>query len=57
VGTSLEVYPIAQLPQITLAAGGEVALVTMGSTAYDGEAAVRLGGDVVSELEGVLAAL
>jgi NAD-dependent deacetylase len=57
VGSSLEVFPIAQLPQITLAAGGAVALVTKGSTPYDGEAAVKLTGDVVTELEGVLAAL
>jgi NAD-dependent deacetylase len=57
VGSSLEVYPIAQLPQITLAAGGRIALVTKGATPYDGDAAVKLDGDVVEELEGVLAAL
>jgi NAD-dependent deacetylase len=57
VGTSLEVHPIAQLPQITLAAGGRVALVTKGPTPFDGQAAVRLGGDVVAELEAVVAAL
>lgn len=57
VGSSLEVHPVAQLPQITLAAGGAVALVTQGPTPYDGEGAVKLGGDVVAELEGVLALL
>ena len=57
VGSSLEVYPIAQLPQITLAAGGQVALVTIGPTPYDRDAAVKLDGDVVAELEAVLAAL
>jgi len=57
VGSSLEVYPVAQLPQITLAAGGSVALVTKGPTPYDAEAAVKLDGDVVEELEAVLAAL
>ncbi len=57
VGTSLEVYPVAQLPQITLASGGQVALVTMGPTPYDGVADVKLDGDVVAELEAVLAAL
>jgi NAD-dependent protein deacetylase/lipoamidase len=57
VGSSLEVFPIAQLPQITLAAGGAVALVTKGPTPYDSDAAVKLDGDVVAELEGVLAAL
>jgi NAD-dependent deacetylase len=57
IGTSLEVYPIAQMPQITLAAGGKVALVTQGPTPYDDEAHVRLDGDVVDELEAVLSAL
>ena len=57
VGSSLEVYPVAQLPQITLAAGGAVALVTKGPTPYDSDAAVKLDGDVVEELSAVLAAL
>jgi NAD-dependent deacetylase len=57
VGSSLEVFPVAQLPEITLAAGGSVALVTMGPTPYDGRAAVKLDGDVVGELEAVVAAL
>ena len=57
VGTSLEVYPIAQLPQFTLGGGGRLALVTMGPTPYDTVADVKLSGDVVEELEAVLAAL
>jgi NAD-dependent deacetylase len=57
VGSSLEVYPVAGLPELTLAAGGAVAIVTQGPTPYDGEAAVRLHGDVVDELSAVLAAL
>jgi NAD-dependent deacetylase len=57
VGSSLEVYPIAQLPQITLAAGGAVALVTKGPTPYDPDAEVMLDGDVVDELSAVAAAL
>ena len=57
IGTSLEVYPVAGLPELTMAAGGRLALVTIGPTPYDGDAAVRLGGDVVSELEAVVAAL
>ena len=57
VGSSLEVFPIAQLPEITLAAGGAVALVTKGPTPYDRRAAVKLEGDVVAELEAVVAAL
>jgi NAD-dependent deacetylase len=57
VGSSLEVYPVAQLPQLTLAAGGRIALVTMGPTPYDADAVVKLDGDVVAELEAVVAAL
>jgi len=57
VGSSLEVYPVAGLPAITLGAGGRLALVTQGPTPYDGDAEVKLDGDVVDELRAVLAAL
>jgi NAD-dependent deacetylase len=57
VGTSLEVHPIAQLPGITRANGGAVAVITQGPTPWDERAAVKLDGDVVAELEAVLAAL
>jgi NAD-dependent deacetylase len=57
VGSSLEVYPVVGLPSITLRAGGELAIVTQGATQYDDRAAIRLGGDVVAELEAVVAAL
>ena len=57
VGSSLEVYPVADLPLRTLAAGGRIAIVTRGSTPLDRHAAVRLGGDVVEELEAVAGAL
>lgn len=57
IGTSLEVHPIAQLPGITKAAGGAVAIVTQGPTPWDARATVKLEGDVVAELEAVLAAL
>ena len=57
VGSSLEVYPVAGLPELTLAGGGAVAVITKSATPYDPEAAVRLDGDVVDELRAVLAAL
>jgi NAD-dependent deacetylase len=57
VGSSLEVYPVAALPELTLGSGGRIAIVTQGPTSYDGEAAVKLEGDVVDELEAVLGAL
>jgi NAD-dependent deacetylase len=57
VGSSLEVYPVAGLPAMTHGGGGRIALVTQGPTPYDAEAEVKLDGDVVEELRGVLAAL
>jgi NAD-dependent deacetylase len=57
IGTSLEVHPVAGLPELTLATGGRLAIVTKGETPFDEVADVRLDGDVVEELEGVLAAL
>jgi NAD-dependent deacetylase len=57
VGSSLEVHPVAGLPAVTRNCGGRLAIVTKGPTPYDSEAEVKLGGDVVEELEALLAAL
>jgi NAD-dependent deacetylase len=57
VGSSLEVWPVAGLPEETLNAGGKLAIVTKGETPYDRYADVKLSGDVVEELEAVIAAL
>lgn len=57
IGSSLEVYPVAGLPSVTLEAGGDLALVTQGPTPFDSEATVKLEGDVVEEMEALLAAL
>lgn len=57
VGSSLEVHPVAGLPGLTLGGGGRLVLVTQGPTPYDGDADVKLSGDVVDELAAVLAAL
>jgi NAD-dependent deacetylase len=57
VGSSLEVHPISQLPGVTRANGGQVAVITQGPTPWDGRAVVKLDGDVVSELEALVAAL
>ena len=57
VGSSLEVWPVAGLPEDTLRAGGKLALVTKGPTPYDRLAEVKLSGDVVTELEAVVALL
>jgi NAD-dependent deacetylase len=57
VGSSLEVFPVAGLPSVTLASGGRLAIVTKGPTAFDADAEVKLDGDVAEELPAVLAAL
>jgi len=57
VGSSLVVHPVAGLPGVTLAAGGELAIVTQGPTPYDGEAVLKLEGEVDEELGAVLAVL
>jgi NAD-dependent deacetylase len=57
IGSSLEVHPVAGLPLLTRAAGGSIAILTQGPTPLDELADVRLNGDVVEELEGLVAAL
>ena len=57
VGSSLAVYPVAGLPQITLGRGGKLAIVTKGATPYDAEAELKLEGEVDEELEALLGAL
>jgi NAD-dependent deacetylase len=57
IGSSLEVYPVAGLPEVTLSAGGALAIITQGPTPFDGRAAVRMQGDVVDELEALRTAL
>lgn len=57
IGSSLEVHPVAGLPELTLAAGGKVAIVTQGPTPFDEVAEVRISGDVVEELAALLEAL
>jgi NAD-dependent deacetylase len=57
VGSSLAVYPVAGLPQLTVESGGRLAIVTKGPTPYDADATVKLGGEVDAELTALLAAL
>jgi NAD-dependent deacetylase len=42
VGSTLEVYPVAGLPEETLASGGALAIVSRGPTAYDGRADLKI---------------
>jgi NAD-dependent deacetylase len=57
VGSSLAVHPVAGLPQLTLDRGGRLAIVTKGETPYDGEAELKLEGEVDEELTALVAAL
>ncbi len=57
IGSSLAVYPVAGLPAVTLGRGGKLAIITKGPTPYDGEAVVKLEGEVDAELPALVAAL
>ena len=57
VGSSLAVYPVAGLPQVTLERGGKLAIVTKGETPYDGDAELKLEGEVDEELVALLEVL
>jgi len=50
VGSSLEVYPVAQLPEIALQDGRRLALVTLGPTPFDSHAHVKVAADVAEAL-------
>jgi NAD-dependent protein deacetylase/lipoamidase len=54
VGSSLEVYPVAGLPEETLAHGGGLAIVNRGSTPYDGRASVVIDGGAGETLRGLV---
>ena len=56
-GSSLEVYPVAGLPDVTLAAGGKVAVVNRGPTPIDGRAALVLDGSAGEILAATVALL
>ncbi|MGH3039675.1 MAG: SIR2 family NAD-dependent protein deacylase [Gaiellaceae bacterium] len=57
VGSSLEVYPVADLPRATLAAGGKVAVVNRTPTWVDGRAELVLRESAGEVLEAVAGAL
>lgn len=57
VGSSLEVYPVAGLPEETLGAGGSLAIVNRGPTPYDRDAEVKLDGSAGEILAAVVDAL
>jgi NAD-dependent deacetylase len=57
VGSSLEVWPVAELPLVTLRAGGKVAVVNKGPTHVDDRAALTLDASAGEVLEAAVATL
>jgi NAD-dependent deacetylase len=57
VGSSLEVWPVAELPLVTLRAGGRVAVVNKGPTHVDDRAALKLDASAGEVLEAAVATL
>ena len=57
VGSALEVYPVAGLPFETLDAGGAVAIVNRGPTAFDGRATLKVDDSAGEVLAAVVAEL
>jgi len=57
IGSSLLVHPVAGLPGIALDGGGRLAIVTKGPTPYDGDATLKLEGEVDAELSALVTAL
>jgi NAD-dependent deacetylase len=55
VGSALEVYPVAGLPLETLDAGGAVAIVNRGPTAFDARATLKVDGSAGEILDAVAA--
>lgn len=53
LGTSLEVFPAAHLPLVTVERGGRLGIVTQGSTQFDELAAVRIDARLGSVLPAV----
>jgi NAD-dependent deacetylase len=57
VGSTLEVWPVAGLPELTLAGGGSLAIVNRGPTACDDRAHLRVEGGAGEVLAAVADAL
>jgi len=57
VGSSLEVYPVAGIPEEALACGARLAIINRGSTPYDGRAVLRIDAPAGETLALVVATL
>jgi NAD-dependent deacetylase len=57
VGSALEVYPVAGLPEETLSTGGALAIINRGPTPFDGLAALRVDGGAGETLAAIAKAV
>lgn len=57
IGSTLEVYPVAGLPELTAASGGRVAIVNIGPTSFDRHATLKLDSSAGETLAEVVALL
>jgi NAD-dependent deacetylase len=57
IGSALEVWPVAELPLVTLEAGGKVAIVNEGPTSIDGRAELKISGKAGRVLGDVMVSL
>ncbi len=57
IGSSLEVWPVAELPSLTKAGGGRVAIVNVGPTSFDRRADLKLEGSAGDVLQDLVACL
>ena len=55
IGSSLQVWPVAELPAIAKAHGAAVAIVNAGPMSFDAQADLRLGGDAAATLAALAA--
>jgi NAD-dependent deacetylase len=57
VGSSLEVYPVAEIPEEALASGARLAIVNKGSTPYDSRADLQIDAPAGETLAAAVASL
>jgi NAD-dependent deacetylase len=57
VGSGLEVWPVSMLPDETVRAGGQVAIVNRGPTTFDDEAALKIDGGAGETLAALVSEL
>lgn len=57
IGSSLQVWPVAELPAVAQAHGAAVAIVNAGPTSFDAQADLRVGSDAATALAALAALL